>query len=249
VKNYRRFVPVLVLMTMLFVGGAMAQSTIFNIPTTDTVAKGKVYAEFDFVPQMPKADTSRTYLYNPRAVVGVSSNVEIGVNFPVYHYGNDTPPSTTYAYIQPNVKWKFYDNTNSGVALAIGGIFNVPLNYTDSQDSFGLLYGLISKKFKGDYGPRFHAGIYGVVAKDPSPSFNDERTGAVIGYEQPIKKISIVADWFSGKNGIGYFTPGISIAVPKNGLFNVGYMIGNDSWKDSNATKNRYLMLYYGITF
>jgi hypothetical protein len=32
-------------------------------------------------------------------------------------------------------------------------------------------------------------------------------------------------------------------------LFNAGYSIGNDSWRDSNATKNRYLFLYYGITF
>ena len=27
------------------------------------------------------------------------------------------------------------------------------------------------------------------------------------------------------------------------------YMIGNDSWADSNATKNRYWMFYYGVTF
>jgi hypothetical protein len=35
---------------------AAAQSTIFNIPTTDTVAKGKVYFEFDYEPQLPKPD-------------------------------------------------------------------------------------------------------------------------------------------------------------------------------------------------
>jgi hypothetical protein len=73
--------------------------------------------------------------------------------------------------------------------------------------------------------------------------------GYSLGYEQPIHpKASIVADWFSGKNGFGYFTPGISITLG-NGLFNVGYSIGNDSWANSNATKNRYLFLYYGITF
>jgi len=41
----------------------------------------------------------------------------------------------------------------------------------------------------------------------------------MLGYEQPIHaKASIVADWFSGKNYYGYFTPGISITLPKNGL-------------------------------
>jgi hypothetical protein len=72
----------------------------------------------------------------------------------------------------------------------------------------------------------------------------------ILGYEQPLsKKISFVADWYSGKNYYGYFTPGLSITLPGNGLFNAGYSIGNDSWANSNATKNRYVFLYYGITF
>jgi hypothetical protein len=34
----------------------MAQSTIFNIPSTDTVDKGKGYFEFDFLPEAPGVD-------------------------------------------------------------------------------------------------------------------------------------------------------------------------------------------------
>jgi len=37
---------------------AMAQSTIFNIPSTDTVDKGKAYFEFDFLPQAPGVDAT-----------------------------------------------------------------------------------------------------------------------------------------------------------------------------------------------
>ena len=62
-------------------------------------------------------------------------------------------------------------------------------------------------------------------------------------------KISFVADWFSGKNNLDYFTPGISITLPHSGLFNIGYSIGNDSWANSNATKNRFVFAYYGVTF
>jgi len=58
-----------------------------------------------------------------------------------------------------------------------------------------------------------------------------------------------VADWYSGKNYYGYFTPGISITLPKSSLFNAGYSIGNDSWQNSDQTKNRYVFVYYGITF
>ena len=251
-KNFKIIALGLLLISILLGGQAMAQSTIFNIPTTDTVAKGKAYAEFDFLPQVPGYDDgSRLYLYNPRLVVGAPGNLEFGVNFPTYNL-RSFGDSATFAYIQPNAKWKFYYNENNGIALAAGGILNAPLNRREGQDTWGLLYGLFSKKVKtGNYGPRFHAGVYGVLSSDEDPVWTERRhVGAVLGYEQPVSsKISIVADWFSGKNAVGYFTPGISITLPKNGLLNAGYSIGNDSWENSNATRNRLIMLYYGITF
>jgi hypothetical protein len=234
---------------------AVAQSTIFNIPTTDTVSKKKVYAEFDFMPQVPAPTSSRTYMYNPRVVVGAPGNLEFGVNFPIYNTrtGGD---SITNGYIQPNAKWKFYENEKAGVAIATGGLINAPLNNRSAQDTWGLLYGIVSKKIKtGNYGPRFHAGPYGILSANQDPnegpvSFLGPRAGVILGYEQPVyKRISIVADWFSGKNAYGYFTPGISIILPGNGLLNGGYSIGNDSWADGNATRNRYIFLYYGMTF
>jgi hypothetical protein len=81
-------------------------------------------------------------------------------------------------------------------------------------------------------------------------SFLGPRGGIILGYEQPVHaRVSVVADWFSGKNYFGYFTPGISITLPGNGLLNVGYSVGNDSWANSNATKNRSFFAYYGVTF
>jgi len=233
----------------------MAQSTIFNIPTTDTVAKGKVYAEFDFLAQIPGSDGSRTDLYNPRVVVGAPGNLEFGVNVPVYNT-RAAGQSATNSYLQPNVKWKFYEHEKAGVALSAGALLNTPLDDRDSQDTWGLIYGLVSKKVKGsDYGPRFHAGPYGILSANQdiekgTVSFIGPRAGVILGYEQPVHgRVSVVADWFSGKNGYGYFTPGVSILLPKNGLLNAGYSIGNDSWADGNATKNRYLFIYYGLTF
>ena len=98
-------------------------------------------------------------------------------------------------------------------------------------------------EFRGDRGtkskpiPGPHL-VYGILTTAPN---------AVVEPIHP--KASIVADWFSGKNGVGYFTPGISITLPGNGLFNAGYSFGNDSWENSNATKNRYVFLYYEVTF
>ena len=117
---------------------AMAQSTIFNIPTTDTVAKGKGYFEFDFLAQAPGTGTTRTYLSNPRLVAGVGSSGEVGVNFPIYKTSG--ADDSTFAYIQPNFKWKYYNNDDAGVALAAGILWQTPINKRDGQDSFGLVY-------------------------------------------------------------------------------------------------------------
>jgi hypothetical protein len=248
------FVAVLV---VVMAQGAMAQSTIFNIPTTDTVSKGKGYFEFDFLSQAPAADPVRTYVYNPRVLVGVSDKVEVGVNFPTTK-NSGVPASTpsTFAYIQPNLKIKYYANDDAGLALAAGILWNTPLNQRDGQDSWGLVYTNFSKKVKsGDYGPRLHVGPYGIISGNQNTaegpvSFTGPRAGILAGYEQPVhSKVSIVADWFSGKNYYGYFTPGVSITLPKSGLLNIGYSLGNNSWEDSNAAKNRYFFAYYGVTF
>jgi len=244
-----------ILMWVLSYSGAKAQSTIFNVPTTDTAASGKVYVEFDFLTQLPGSGVSRANLYNPRLVVGSPGKLEFGVNVPIYRTST-SGVSTVNGYIQPNAKWKLFDHEKSGIAMAVGGLWNMPLDDRNAQDSWGLIYGVVSKKVKGgSYSPRFHAGPYGIVsanqdANEGPVSFTGPRAGVILGYEQPAyKSISVVADWFSGENGYGYFTPGISIALPRSGLVNAGYSIGNDSWENSNASRNRYFFVYYGITF
>jgi hypothetical protein len=253
VKKIRVFSGLFVALLFVVVAQtAMAQSTIFNIPSADTVDKGKGYFEFDFLPQAPGTATTRTYLYNPRLVVGLPGNGEVGVNFPALH--TNGAPDSTYGYFQPNVKYKLYKNDDEGVTIFTGAVLNTPMNKRTGQDTWGYVYGGVAKKVKsGNYGPRITAGPYGVIAKDSSKdgvSFIGKRGGVILGYEQPIHpKVSIVADWFSTKNNLGYFTPGVSITLPASGLLNVGYSIGNDSYANSNATKNRYLFVYYGVTF
>jgi hypothetical protein len=259
---------------------AMAQSTIFNIPSGDTVDKGKAYFEFDFLPQEPGVDalaatkttpaipSFRTILINPRLVVGGPNNTEFGVNFPTFHTTQAQTPnctSVTCAYIEPNFKWKFYKNDDEGLSFVTGAILHTPMNGKNivaglqQNETWGLFYGNFTKKFKtGDYGPRISGGPYAVADKNPVAftGYGSHRGGAILGYEQPLsKKVMFVADWYSGKNYYGYFTPGLMFMLPGNGQLNAGYSIGNDSWKDPTPTdpfhntKNRYVFIYYGVTF
>jgi hypothetical protein len=247
-----------VLLFVLSAQAAIAQTSIFNVPTTDTVEKGKTYFEIDFLPQLPAATRlPRIYPYIPRLVVGVADKVEVGANFPIIQNSTTCSPTpTTCSYAQINAKWRFYNKDSTGIALAAGGLWHTPINKHDVQDSWALLYALFSKKIKtGNYGPRFHGGPFFVgdanqdIAEGPI-AFSGSRTGVILGYEQPIhSKINVVADWFSGKNFYGYFTPGVSFIIHGNGYFNVGYAIGNDTWENHNAARNRFLYVYYAVTF
>jgi hypothetical protein len=231
---------------------ATAQSTLFNIPSTDTVEKRKSYVEFDFLAQAPGFDdAAKLFIYNPRFLAGVGHGIEVGVNFPIYHSSDFVDPSSL-AYIQPNVKWKFFNNDAMGLAASAGVVVNTPLNSREGQGTWSYIYGNVSKKIPAAKGARVTAGAYGVVADQDSGdlTFYGKKGGVLLGYEQPLGgPVSFVADWFSTKNTLGYFTPGISIVLPHSGLFNIGYSIGNDSWEDSNANRNRYLFAYYGVTF
>jgi hypothetical protein len=174
-------------------------------------------------------------------VVGVPGNIEVGANFASYH-----TPGTTNAFFQPNIKWKFANRDNEGMTAAVGGILYTPINNRTGVDTYGLVYANFSKKVKtGTYGPRLTAGPYGIISG--GSDWVGPKAGVILGYEQPVHaKASIVADWFSGKNGFGYFTPGVSFTLPANGLLNVGYSLGNDSYDGNN---NRFLFVYYGVTF
>src|SRR5215510_646922 len=214
-----------------------AQSTLFNIPSTDVVAPKKVYVEFDFVSHFESHENGGFQAYVPRAVVGVAKGLEVGANVAFL----DTLTPDQPVEFQPNVKYQFYNNEKNGVAAAAGGILYTPIAHRAGIDTFGLLYTTVSKKFKGDHGPRLTGGGYGLVGRADG---NGTEGGAIVGYEQPLSnRVNFVADWFSGKNRFGYVTPGFSFVVTKNSALYAGYSIGNF------GRKNNALFVYYGITF
>jgi hypothetical protein len=214
-----------------------AQSTLFNIPSTDVVAPKKVYAEFDFLSHFESHADGGFQAYVPRVVVGAGKKFEVGAN--VAFLDAEAPDQPVE--LQPNVKYQFYSNEKKGVALSGGGILYTPIAHRSGVDTFGMLYTVVSKKFTGDHGPRLTGGGYGLVGRADG---NGTEGGAIVGYEQPLsKRVNFVADWFSGKNRFGYVTPGFSVTVTKSSALYAGYSIGNF------GRKNNALFVYYGITF
>ncbi len=219
-------------------GSAVAQSTLFNIPSTDVVSKKKVYLEFDFVSHFESHRDGGFQVYVPRGVVGIGKGTEIGLNVAF----TDTFAPDQPVEFQPNLKHQFYKNEGNGVTVASGGILYVPATHRAGTDTFGLLYTVVSKQVKGSHGPRLTGGAYGLAGRIDGTG---TKGGAIVGYEQPLApgKVSFVADWFSGKNRFGYATPGFAFTVSKTSLLYAGYSVGNQ------GRKNNALFVYYGITF
>lgn len=254
VKSIAVLVGTLFILTVTNNQSVVAQTTIFNVPTTDTVAKEKAYLEFNYqlqtpAPEVPAGTTTpRTSIYTPRAVVGTGGNVEFGANV---SFVNTNGTGRTNTFFTPNVKWNFYNNEEQGVAASGGGILYTPINNRTGSDTFGMIYSNVSKKIQATYGPRFTTGVYGIVGSTDR-QFGGPRAGAMLAYEQPIHpRASFVADWISGKNGFGYFTPGVAVTLPKNSQFKLGYSFGNNTYSNvSNRDENnRFLFVRYGISF
>ena len=105
---------------LILVGGAFtiarAQQTIFNVPTTDVLGKGKVYFELDTSLKPNDSESVQKFSsFVPRVVIGAGNRVEVGLNVT----GNiqPGPDSTTLA---PTIKWKPYQGKDNGVAIVVG---------------------------------------------------------------------------------------------------------------------------------
>jgi len=212
-----------------------AQSTLFNIPSTDILPEKKVYLEFDFLAHLESYNNGGFQAYIPRAVVGLGKKVEVGVN--VAFTRNGAPNSVE---IQPNIKYQAYQSEKYGTAVSTGAILYAPITRRAGTNTFAMVYGNVSKQFKGGYAPRLTGGGYGLVNR---ASGTGDKGGVMIGFEQPItRKVKFVADWYSGKNRFGYGTPGLAITTSKTSALYAGYSIGN------SGRKNNSLFVYWGIT-
>ena len=180
----------------LVAAAAFAQQTIFNVPTADVLDKGKVYVENDDLwrPQDPHFAT-----FTIRGVSGFGANVEGGVNVGGLVTPGRSAPTATAA-----VKWQ--PLKVGGFALTTGAHGLFFLHGSKDGDPAGFFYAHGAYTFSTN--TRLTAG--GWVA---TPDYAAPKTtrGALAGLEQKlVERLNLIADWYSGENGIGYFTPGVS---------------------------------------
>ena len=218
------------------ISSAAAQSTIFNVPSSDVQAPRKASLELDFITHFASYANGGYQTYGPRVVVGLPGNIEVGVNVFSTRASSAQPID-----VQPNVKWQFYSNEKRGLAIAAGVLVSFPVTHRRDGRTTGMVYVVGSKSFPGSRGPRLTFGGYQLVGR-----FDDgtDKTGVLAGYEQPLtSKLSFVTDWVSGNNDLGYVTAGAGVTLsPKNNIY-AGYSFGNQ------GRGNNSFSLYYGHSF
>jgi hypothetical protein len=218
-----------------FVGVAHAQSTIFNIPSTDVMPEKKIYLEADFIAHFDKYSKGGFQTYGYRMVYGVTRKLEAGVNFFYTRDGSTSPKE-----VQFNAKYQAYENEKYGVGVSVGGWAFVPINRSSGRRVTGMVFAVASKKFSRLRGLRLTGGAYQMVNTERD---SGSKRGWIVGVEQPIAgNLSFTGDWFSGNNKLGIVTAGLSYTIG-NQFFQVGYAWGN------NGRGNNAFQAFYGVTF
>ena len=174
---------------------SLAQQTLFNVPSADVLDKGKVYLEDDTLWRPSDPDFA---VFTMRGVYGFGSHVEGGVNFGGFVTPGRSTPGATLA-----LKWQPVRIDGFAVTAGAHGLFF--LRGSKDGDPSGWFYAHGSYALPTD--TRLTAGGWFATSGYAAP---DKTGGGLFALEQKVNDhLTIAADWFTGHNAIGYFSPGI----------------------------------------
>jgi hypothetical protein len=227
---------VLVLWFLAFVlfaslSSAVAQQTVFNVPSGDVLDRGKVYGELDAT--YKHSDSSATF--TPRVVVGIGQRIEVGLNLNGFGF-----PGAQQVTPSPTLKWKIYDGKQNGWAWLVGDDLFFPLT-NSSYNAGNYVWTEFTRTWKAGTRATFGAFQFtqNVVA-------SNRKVGGQFALEQPVgSHVTLATDWFTGDHSLGSVTPGIIVKVTQKITCYVTYQIRNRKADDGN----NQLLLELGYNF
>ncbi len=206
--------PLTAIILAVFTVGGFAQMS-----GTETLDEHSFYAEANLWSSVQRHRNGGEQVYGGRFSYGLKKNLEVGINLS----GSDPNDEEYPPEIQPNTKWKFYQNEKDGIEASAGAVAFLPIARREGTKTFVMTYANVSKKAK--FGTRLTAGFYALV--NHGQDFGSNRGVNLTAEKNLTPKLNFSMQWVSGKNRFGYLTPGISYQINgKNSLF-AGYSIGN----------------------
>jgi hypothetical protein len=199
---------------------AFGQETVFDVPSADILEKGKIYGELDGTvrPIDPAAS------FTPRVVFGIGHGIEVGVNFD----GLSTP-ELGQLEISPTLKWRIWNYTDAGWCFYIGDDLFFPVRER-TYDAGNYAYSSFAKQWK--HGTRVGFGAYDFTRNVVAAA---NRAGGQFTFEQQIsKRVTLAAEWYTGKTSTGYVNPGAIIKLTSKLTLYTAYQIGNSGVANGN---------------
>lgn len=214
-----------------------AQSSNFSTPTAEVLSEKEIYLEAHFDAKLTKFRDGGWQSYGFLSVLGIGNKVEVGLNAYFVRSASGNEPLE----LQPNIKFQAHNNEDRGTSLAVGAIGYIPLKRDFNQSSMASIYVMGSKKFKSAWTPKFSGGAYQLVGARRD---GGSTRGFLVAVEQPIhSRVTLIADWTTGKNRFGYAAAGLGVAVTKRSYLSSAYYFGNE------GRGNNFVGIYYGSSF
>jgi len=206
------------LLVLLWDNPALAQQTIFNVPSADITPRGKLYVENEgqFRPWTPHP----FYLGTQYDALGLGFNTELDLSM-----FNITAPSTHNLALAPGfrsciplLKERLKERE---LKLTVGELIPIQLIGDRSVGSWTYVHG--SGRLPG-INTRITAG----VSVGTKQLFGKNVVSFIGGIEQRVtRRFSVQADWFSGSHSLGLFIPGCAYVLPGKAIVFVGFQIPN----------------------
>jgi hypothetical protein len=199
---------------------AYGQETVFDVPSADVLDSGKVYGEVDGT--VRPVDPMATF--TPRVVVGIGHQIEIGMNFD----GLSAPMLGELA-ISPTIKWRPWNDIDSGWSFFAGDDLFFPVHQR-TYNVGNYFYASFAKVWK--HGTRIGLGGYDFTRNVVA---NANRAGGQFTFEQRITdRVTVAAEWYTGKQAVGYVNPGAIIKLTSKLTLYAAYQIGNSGVTNGN---------------
>jgi len=210
---------------------ACAQQTVFDVPSSDVLGKGKVYGELDGTAR----PVNPMYTFTPRIVIGVGHDIEAGMNFIGL-----SEPATGENIVSPTVKWRLRNGEESGWSFYVGDDLFFPVR-KGPYDVGNYFYACFAKKWKS--GTRVSFGGYDFTKHVVAAA---NRAGGQFTFEQPLgKRLTLAAEWYTGNQASGYVNSGAIVKLTGKLTLYAAYQVGN-----AGVTQGNHQFLWeFGYNF
>ncbi len=214
IKQFNIFFALLIL--ILLQNKALAQQTLFNVPSADVTEKGMIFVQHE------AQFSNRFGLFTEYGAYGLGKYTELDLTL----FGVGTK-SVRNEVLGVGFKTSLPLHEKSETKLTFGSLLPISLQ---GHGVGGYAYSHLSTRI-----PKIKTRITSGVFVGTTTLFGRDFVSFIGGIEHPVtKKFNIVMDWYSGKHSNGFFIPGFSYTFKPFTLW-AGYQIHNDRANGRNG--------------